>query len=179
MFYMLMSAIVEKCAGRRPLVMTWAKVGVALLIGVGLGYAPTLGLGQGKAELLGVMPYLPPQAQAHLGGNKVASVRVVKLMDPATKKYGVDTYARDGSKTHMSEGAEGDPYPKADFDVSTSGDNVSVTIQIPKDYLLQFDQPGDPVEVISAGVVVKAGKSTCIWDCYWSNGRKICECVEI
>ena len=104
-------------------------------------------------------------------------VRVVKVVDPAKEpdKYGVETYASPDSKTYKAEGDS----TEANFDISTSGDNINVTITIPKAYLLQFDEPGDPIEVISAGVVIKAGKSTCIWDCYWSNGVKICECVQV
>lgn len=162
------SAIWNKFGGRRAFALTRAKLGVAVLIGAGLGYAPTLGLGEeGNMQEL-------PDIQTALQGPLVT---VVKVLDPANEpdKYGVETYAPPGSKSYKAEGDSAG----ANFDISTSGENVNVTITIPKDYLLQFEQEGDPIEVISASVVIKAGKSTCIWNCYWSNGVKVCECVQV
>jgi hypothetical protein len=186
------SSIRNKFGGRRAFAFTWAKLGVAVLTGAGLAYAPTLGFSQDNAELMtgnvqelpiqeadlvlkdgAIVAVLPDDLQTALNG----PFPIVKVVDPANEpdKYGAENYASPGSVSYKSEGAS----TEANFDISTSGENVNVTITIPKDYLLQFDDAGDPVEVISAGVVIKAGKSSCIWDCYWSNGVKICECVRV
>jgi hypothetical protein len=142
----------------------WAKVALALVVGIGLGYAPAMVSSQGKGRI----PDLPPQAKASLGGNQVALVRVVK------KDNYVDTYAN-GNDSVVDDKATG-----VVFDIQGASDpsaaNVTVNATIPKDLL---GPAGTPLEVITAGVVIRAGTGTCIWDCYWANGRKICECINI
>ena len=160
-----------KLANRHPFLPSWAKTApaktlLALLIGIGLGAGPAIVL---SAPAGPPIDKLPEAAQNVLGGNGVALVRVVK------KDSSIVAFANRNSPPEVKE----EP-PKVNFTgygpVPTGASHIDVTATIPKEVL---GNPQDPMEVLSISVVVRAGSGTCIWDCYWSNGRKICGCVNI
>lgn len=143
------------------------KLAVALLIGAAIGYAPITGFGQGKPPAKEI-PQVPPVCKGALGGgDNIKLMRTVRKNNP---EYPIATYGNGQTLVN-----DADP-PGVDFVIDDSGpDNIVVTATVPKSYL---SSQGSPLEVISASVVVRAGSASCYWDCYYVNGKKICECIE-
>jgi hypothetical protein len=156
----------------------WTKLALALVLGIGLGYGPTIGQGQPPAHAGPPLASLPAAAQNALGGNSIALVRVVKHDDPANP---IATWGRGANPTNSitDEPKEED----VDFTVTSDADGVYVSGTLLKDYFRDFGppfgQPGDPVEVIAVSVVLKVGNSTCYWDCYYVNGVRKCQCINL
>jgi hypothetical protein len=124
-----------------------APLVLAFVLGAGLASVPALGSGQGKGKI----PELPPQAMgAAVDSDAVALVRVLE------KNNTVYTYAN-STDTFRDEN------PPVVFDISEDPpkDTIEVSASVPIDYLLQFDQSTDPVEVIGVSVLLRAGSGTC------------------
>lgn len=162
---MLTSSIVkfvQPLVRRAARASVWPKLALALILGVTLGYAPTAGLTQGKRPIA----ELPPQAAAALGQD-AALIRVVR------KDGRVATYAN-GSDTGLHEN------PPTSFEISGEDDpnakEIEISATLPKEFL---ERPGGPIEVIAVSVIMRAGGNTCYWDCYWVNGKRICECINL
>jgi hypothetical protein len=170
---------------------TVSMVGLAMLVGIGLGiaYAPAVAVGQGIDDdvvlTLQQGKPLPNGAYQVLGKNRIRLVRVVKQVSTSPPVYGIDTYYRksgDQVPRDEDDAAEMNKPPFVDWNIvnDPSSDYVDVSARIKKSYLLeQADNPSDPIDVLSASVILQVGTDTCIWDCYWANGRKICECIKI
>lgn len=168
-------------SGSRIEMGRWRSLTLALWLGVGLAFAPTPGHAAGDVQPAAVVEELPAEATKGLGIQAPGHVRVIELVDPANRRYDLRTFANGGIGTHKWEADADDagaaPPIVFSIDENAPGGKVKVSAEVPRSWLLQFEDPGDPLEVISVSVVVHAGNS-CVWDCYYVNGKKICECIE-
>lgn len=159
----------------------------ALAFGLGTILAPSVGFGQDQKQAQSATPELMaidlPTAVCQnnpllreLCGDDVVLARSVKL-SPEHEDHRVKIFGKPGShQRERPKDGEMDVRVKGDNDPNT--DYIEVKVTLSKEFLRRFN-PNDPkLTFYTVSVVGKTGSASCYWDCYYVNGKKICECIE-